>query len=189
MEFFDKELKVRLTFIEEVLGSSPASKEVYRDYIASKAPEAPSIEDEIEAVGIDETADSKMTVFPRVDGKVGVWDYQISGVLVPEVRGMSEGGSGSRETGMRAHPPTRLERNTERGQNHRSRQGDSDGNGEAGRCDGSCKAADDCCREKRAAKRNFENFGRKMKWRNTKAGYIQTGRLMLTLTRRKSLIL
>ena len=74
MEFFDKELKVRLTFIEEVLGSAPASKEVYRDYIASKAPDAPTIEDEIEAVGVDETADGKMTVFPRVDGKVGVWD-------------------------------------------------------------------------------------------------------------------
>ena len=36
MEFFDKELKVRLTFIEEVLGV-PASKS-YRDYIAQNLP-------------------------------------------------------------------------------------------------------------------------------------------------------
>ena len=89
MEFFDKELKVRLTFIEEVLGSAPASKEVYRDYIASKAPDAPTIEDEIEAVGVDETADGKMTVFPRVDGKVGVWDYQIKGMFKDACGGLA----------------------------------------------------------------------------------------------------
>ena len=35
MEFIEKALKVKLTFTEEVLGLSPASKEVYRDYIAS----------------------------------------------------------------------------------------------------------------------------------------------------------
>nr|DAG74990.1 MAG TPA: hypothetical protein [Caudoviricetes sp.] len=55
MEFIEKALKVKLTFIEEVLGLSPASKEVYRDYIASKAPDAPTVADEIEAVGVDET--------------------------------------------------------------------------------------------------------------------------------------
>jgi hypothetical protein len=65
MEFIEKALKVKLTFTEEVLGLSPASKEVYRDYIASKAPDAPTVADEIEAVGVDETADGKMTVFPR----------------------------------------------------------------------------------------------------------------------------
>ena len=65
MNFFEKELKVRLTFTEEILGSSPASQEIYREYIASKAPDAPTIEDEIAAVGVDETADAKMTVFER----------------------------------------------------------------------------------------------------------------------------
>jgi hypothetical protein len=86
MEFIEKALKVKLTFTEEVLGLSPASKEVYRDYIASKAPDAPTVADEIEAVGVDETADGKMTVFPRQDGKVGFWDYQIKECLrIPAV--------------------------------------------------------------------------------------------------------
>lgn len=37
-EFVAKELKVRLTFVEEVLGSSPSSEKIYSEYIASKAP-------------------------------------------------------------------------------------------------------------------------------------------------------
>lgn len=40
MNFFEKELKVRLTFTEEILGSSPASQEIYREYIASNVPSA-----------------------------------------------------------------------------------------------------------------------------------------------------
>ena len=89
MEFIEKALKVKLTFTEEVLGLSPASKEVYRDYIASKAPDAPTVADEIEAVGIDETADGKMTVFPRQDGKVGFWDYQIKGMFKDSCGGLA----------------------------------------------------------------------------------------------------
>lgn len=34
-----KEIKVKITFTEEVLGTLPANKDVYADYIASKAPE------------------------------------------------------------------------------------------------------------------------------------------------------
>lgn len=89
MIFFEKEIKVRLTFAEECLGSSPASQDVYRDYIASKAPDATTIEDEIEAVGVDETADAKMTVFPRQEGKVGVWDYQIKGMFKDSCGGLA----------------------------------------------------------------------------------------------------
>ena len=88
MNFFEKELKVRLTFTEEILGSSPASQEIYREYIASKAPDAPTIEDEIAAVGVDETADAKMTVFPRQNGVPGVWDYQVKGFFKDSCGGL-----------------------------------------------------------------------------------------------------
>lgn len=88
MNFFEKEIKVRLTFIEEILGSSPASQEIYREYIASKAPDAPTIEDEIAAVGVDETADAKMTVFPRQNGVPGVWDYQVKGFFKDSCGGL-----------------------------------------------------------------------------------------------------
>lgn len=48
-----KELKVRITFTEEVLGSQCADKEIHRTYIASKAPDAPSREDEVATLGVD----------------------------------------------------------------------------------------------------------------------------------------
>ena len=44
-----KTMKVRLILTEEALGMMPTSKEVHEEFIASKAPDAPSIEEEVEA--------------------------------------------------------------------------------------------------------------------------------------------
>lgn len=73
-------IKVRLTFIEDLLGTAPNNENVYMDFIASKAPEAKSVEDEIEALGVDEVAAKSMTVFPKdTEGNPILWDYQIKG--------------------------------------------------------------------------------------------------------------
>ena len=45
-----KEMKVKLCLLDEALGMMPADKELHETYIASKAPDAPSIEEEIDAV-------------------------------------------------------------------------------------------------------------------------------------------
>lgn len=45
-------LKVKITMIEEVLGSSPNQEDIYREYIASKAEDAATIEDEVAAIGV-----------------------------------------------------------------------------------------------------------------------------------------
>lgn len=75
-----KRIKVRITFLEELLGSQSANEELQRDYIASKAPDASTIEDEIAAVGVDEVADKAMTIFPKLaDGTPFIYDYQIRG--------------------------------------------------------------------------------------------------------------
>ncbi len=75
-----KTLKVKLTFIESILGSSPANPEIYRDYIGSKAPDANTIEDEVEAIGTDAVVEKGMTVFPRMeDGTPFLYDYQVKG--------------------------------------------------------------------------------------------------------------
>lgn len=42
-----KNLKVKLTFIEECLGMANADKNIHSEYIASKAPDAMSREEEI----------------------------------------------------------------------------------------------------------------------------------------------
>lgn len=75
-----KEIKVKLTFLEEVLGTASADKEIHDTFIASKAPDAPSREEEIEALSVEEVIEKSMTVFPRnADGKPIFWDYQIKG--------------------------------------------------------------------------------------------------------------
>ena len=75
-----KEIKVRLTFVEPILGTSPANEDVYRDFIGSKAPDAASVEDEVAALGVDAVTEKGMTVFPRLDdGTPFLYDYQIKG--------------------------------------------------------------------------------------------------------------
>lgn len=49
-----KELKVRLTFFEEILGTANADPEIHATYIASNAPDAPTRKEEIEAIGVEE---------------------------------------------------------------------------------------------------------------------------------------
>lgn len=75
-----KEMKVRLTFTEEILGTASAEKEIHAEYIASKAPDAPSKEEEIEAIGVDGVIEKSMTIFHRnKEGKPILFDYQIKG--------------------------------------------------------------------------------------------------------------
>lgn len=75
-----KEIKVRITFTEPILGTSPASPDVYREFIGSKSPDALNIEDEVAALGADAVAEKAMTVFPRTeDGTPFLYDYQIKG--------------------------------------------------------------------------------------------------------------
>lgn len=77
-----KTLKVRLTLTEEALGMMPTSKEVHEEFIASKAPDAPSIEEEVEAIGVEEVVEKQKTVFPRLDdGTLFFWDYQLRGMV------------------------------------------------------------------------------------------------------------
>lgn len=73
-------MHIRITFIEPILGTSPANDELYREFIGSKAPDAGSIEDEVAALGADAVAEKGMTVFPRTkDGTPFLYDYQIKG--------------------------------------------------------------------------------------------------------------
>lgn len=73
-------IKVRLTFTEGILGTSPANEEIYRDFIGSKAPDATTVDEEVEALGADAVAEKAATVFPRtVEGVPFLYDYQVKG--------------------------------------------------------------------------------------------------------------
>ena len=56
---------VELELLEPALGTSPSNKEIYNGFIASKAPDAPSREEEIAALGEEEVANKGMTIFMR----------------------------------------------------------------------------------------------------------------------------
>ena len=75
-----KTIKGTIYFTEDVLGTANADKEIHSEFIASKAPDAPSREEEIEALGVEEVERKEMTVFPRDDdGDPMFWDYQVKG--------------------------------------------------------------------------------------------------------------
>lgn len=72
-----KTLRVRLTFTEPLLGTSPANKDIYRDFVAAKAPDAALAEEETE--GLEEAVQGG-TVFHRLeDGTPCLYDYHIKG--------------------------------------------------------------------------------------------------------------
>lgn len=75
-----KEIKVRLTFIESVLGTLPADKDIFNNFVSEKAPEEVDIEEEAAALDTQEVSEKGMTVFPRMeDGRPFFYDYQIKG--------------------------------------------------------------------------------------------------------------
>lgn len=96
-----KKLHVRLTFTEPVLGTWPSNQNIAREFIASKSPDAASIEDEVAALGADAVADKGMTVFPRdAEGRPVLYDYQVKGFFKDSC-GMLARIGGKTETGKK----------------------------------------------------------------------------------------
>lgn len=98
-----KEIKVRLTFTEPILGTSSGNKQLHTDFIASKAPDAQSREEEIEALGAEEVEKKEMTVFPRdEEGNPIFWDYQIRGFF-KSACGFMRDVKGSKSSSVKAY--------------------------------------------------------------------------------------
>lgn len=96
-----KKIKVRITFTEAVLGTWPSNQNIAREFIASKSPDANTIEDEVAALGADAVADKGMTVFPRNEnGEPILYDYQIKGFFKDSC-GMRSRIGGKTETGKK----------------------------------------------------------------------------------------
>ena len=73
-------MKVKITFLEPVLGTWPNNKNIAEEFIASKAPDASTIEEEIAALGIDAVTEKGKTIFPRNEaGEPVLYDYQVKG--------------------------------------------------------------------------------------------------------------
>lgn len=72
-------MKIKITFIEPILGTWPADPTVAETYIASKAPDASTITEEIAATSVEEVTEKSMTIFPRGESGPILYDYQIKG--------------------------------------------------------------------------------------------------------------
>lgn len=95
--------KVRLTFTDEILGTSSGNPELHREFIASKAPDARKMEEEVAALGVDAVEEKSMTVFPRLaDGTPFLYDYQIRGFF-KEICGAMKAISGTKSSKIKAH--------------------------------------------------------------------------------------
>ena len=75
-----KDMRVRLTLMEPMLGTAPNDPEIYSRFIASKAPDAISRDQEIATVGAEEYEEKQITIFRRdPNGNPIVMDYLIKG--------------------------------------------------------------------------------------------------------------
>ena len=98
-----KEMRVRITLLEELLGTASNNREIHSEFIASKAPDAKSREEEIEAIGVDAEVEKSMTVFPRDEnGKPFFWDYQWKGMFKDSC-GMLRKVTGTKSSGLKAY--------------------------------------------------------------------------------------
>ena len=98
-----KVLKVKVTFTEEVLGTASNNPEIHEEFIASKAPDVKSLEEEVAAVGTEEVFEKGMTVFPRdKEGRPIAWDYQWKGFF-KDACGMLRKVSGSECSKIKAY--------------------------------------------------------------------------------------
>lgn len=86
-------MKIKITFQEEVLGSAPNKEDIFREYIASKAADPTTIEDEVAAIGVDAVEENGRTVFPRnADGVPCIYDYQIRGFFKESFAALAKAG-------------------------------------------------------------------------------------------------
>ena len=109
-----KEMKVRVTYMEELLGTASANPEIHSEFIASKAPEAPSREEEVASLGAEAVEEKAMTVFPRLNEEEKIirqidpdtevpftWNYQWKGFFKDSC-GMLRRGTGFKSAKLTA---------------------------------------------------------------------------------------
>lgn len=82
---------IRMTFTEEVLGTCSNNPELHDEFIASKAPDAMTREQEVAAIGVGDMIEKGMTVFPRnSEGVPIIWGYQIEGFMKEAVKNIKK---------------------------------------------------------------------------------------------------
>ena len=60
------ELKIKITFLESILGTQTGDKDIYRSFIGSKAPDAKSVEEEVIERTVEKLSLEKGEVLKRL---------------------------------------------------------------------------------------------------------------------------
>jgi hypothetical protein len=85
-----KKMNVRVTLMEDILGTLPGDPEVYQNWIASKCPDPAKAEEEVELIA-EQEFEKGITVFVRdKDGDPCVYDYLIKGFFKNACSAMRE---------------------------------------------------------------------------------------------------
>ena len=102
MGLIKKELKVKVTFTEELLGTLNSDPKIYETYIASKAPTTENVKEEVNAI-FESVSDEDMeapkqkiikTIFPKIDGIPFTYDYQWKGYFKDAAKALKRAKSG-----------------------------------------------------------------------------------------------
>lgn len=76
----DMSIKVKCTFTQKTLGTAPGDEQIFSTYIASKAPDAETMAEEIAKFGAEDVEDSRTTKFIKdKDGRPLTVSYQWEG--------------------------------------------------------------------------------------------------------------
>lgn len=82
---------IDLKFIEPALGTASSDPRIHERFIASKAPDAPSLKEEVEALGAGAVEQRGTTVFPKTkDGQPFLWNYMLKGFMKDACSSMRE---------------------------------------------------------------------------------------------------
>ena len=102
-------IKVKLTFVEGILGTMPNDDDIYRKFIVDKAVKNGAVidqekeNDEVAALPTDEEIEKGMTVFPRTeDGVPFLYDYQVKGFF-KDTCGMLKKIDGTKSSKIKAY--------------------------------------------------------------------------------------
>lgn len=91
------DVKVRITFTDEVLGTCNPNPDIHSEFIASKAPDAETRNEEIERIieadGVSAAIEKSMTIFPRMEDDPDTpifFSYQFKGFFKEAARMMKK---------------------------------------------------------------------------------------------------
>lgn len=83
-------MKFKVTLNEQLLGTACANPKVHAEWVAVNSKDEAKILEELAALPAEERYELAMTVFPRENGRVFIWDYQFKGFIKEAVRILAE---------------------------------------------------------------------------------------------------